>query len=41
MLGGFYSGEELGLVKLEGVRFTDHVVVIDCIEVIKVSHIVN
>ena len=41
MLGGFYSGEELGSVKLEGVRFTDHEAVIDCIEVNKVSHIVN
>ena len=41
MLGGFYSGEELGSVKLEDVRFTDHVAVIDYIEVIKVSHMVN
>ena len=41
MLGSFYSGEKLGSVKLEDVRFNDHVVVIDCIEVIKVSHMVN
>ena len=41
LLGGFYSGEELGSVKLEGVRFTDHVAVIDCIEEIEVSHIIN
>ena len=41
MLGVFYSGEELGSVKLEEVRFTDHAVVIECVEEIKVSHIVN
>ena len=41
LLGVFYSGAELGLVKLEDVRFTDHAAVIDCVEVIKFSHIIN
>ena len=31
----------LGSVKVEDVRFIDHAAVIDCVEVIKVSHIVS